>query len=145
MTLLCLASCSLLYPIILVNLTDKDIVFEATFNDLADTSLLNLRYVPTTDLTDKDKLAGLYKGGRKLSYQLVDHHSVRILIPSNYTVHLISKVNGKPDYFRQCKITVDEKNLVLDNEALLGVLERRRSFDIIGMKNYLKIRPALFR
>gem|GEM_PF-3841748 len=145
MMLLGLASCSFLYPIILVNQMDRDLVFEATFKDIADTSQLHLTYVPTADLDDEYKYAELRSRDQKLPYQLVEHDKIRLIIPADYTVRIISRRNGRPDYFKECKITVDGKQLVLDGEALQGMLKRRRSFDMIGMKKYLKINRALFR
>jgi len=124
---------------------DRDLVFEATFKDIADTSQLHLTYVPTADLDDEYKYAELRSRDQKLPYQLVEHDKIRLIIPADYTVRIISRRNGRPDYFKECKITVDGKQLVLDGEALQGMLKRRRSFDMIGMKKYLKINRALFR
>ncbi|WP_105727087.1 hypothetical protein [Sphingobacterium gobiense] len=126
---------------------DKDLVFEATFKDIADTSQLHLTYVAMADLDDEYKYAELPSRSRdqKLPYQLVEHNKIRLIIPAHYTVRIISRRNGRPDYFKECKITVDEKRLVLDGEALQSLLKRRRNFDIIGVKKYLKINDAVFR
>ncbi|NGM66273.1 hypothetical protein [Sphingobacterium sp. SGR-19] len=146
MMLMCLVSCSFLYPIILVNQLDEPIVLDVTFKDIADTSNLRLTYIPSADLDNEYRFTSLHDRRRDtLPYQLIDSDKIRVVIPADYTVNVVSRINGFPDYFKECKITADEKQLVLDGEALQGMLKRKRIYDFIGLKKYLKINDAVFR
>ncbi|TYR33870.1 hypothetical protein FXV77_16645 [Sphingobacterium phlebotomi] len=145
-TLLCLASCSFLYPIILVNQLDEHIVLDVTFKDIADTSNLRLTYIPSADLDNEYRFISLHDRRKEnLPYQLIESDKIRVVIPADYTVNIISKINGFPDYFKECRILAKDKELVMDEETMKDMLKRKRIYDFIGLKKYLKINDAVFR